>query len=258
MNLIYAEPRSGSTCLFKTLRESYLNPAVNTIGEPYNFEAHNKELSSISHEYNKEKWQWSNAGFDFIFKKHKEKSLIKHLYYTCSQTDNETLLKCASKTIILYRKNQIDRIASSWLSQSYKEARNKNIWSIWHIDNETYNDFCSLRRPPLTDHFIKCQLASIDNKFLPPIKEMTKNSNFSYFLVSYEDLYTDNNKIKEICDYLETELDSDTHNKYFSKKKKMTSIEQKRKLIPNLKEVEKNFNYSFPKWFLNMEKRYEH
>jgi hypothetical protein len=255
MNLIYAEPRSGSTCLFETLRASYFNYPVNTISEPYNFEKHKIEFSDISHEYSKEKWQWSNAGFDFIFRKNKQKSLIKHLYYACSQVDNETLLKHASKTIILYRKNQIDRIASCWLSHSYKEIRNKDFW---HIGGGDYSDFCSFERPPLPNSVIEAQLASIDDKFLPPIKKMYKNPNFSCFLVSYEDLYTDNNKIKEICDYLEITLDNDTYCKYFPKDKKITGIEQKRKLIPNLGELEKTFYYSFPKWFLDMEKSCEH
>lgn len=251
MNLIYAEPRSGSTCLFRTLRESYPDPDYNTIGEPFNFEARCTELSEIANEYNKEKWKWSSAGFDFIFRKHSKKFLIKHLYYSCSQSDNETLLRHASKTIILYRKNQIDRIASSWLSSTYEEIKNKKVWAIWNIDND---DFWSIERPPLTYDFIKSQLDSIDDKFLPPIKEVSKNTDFSYFLVSYEDLYTDKNKIKEICDYLEVKLDTDSCNNYFSKNKKMTNLEQKKKLIPNLQEVEKSFNYSFPAWFLDMEK----
>jgi hypothetical protein len=244
MITIYAQARSGSSNLYRCLAPSF--KTQKTEGEPFNPDEWKQHPEEIKKGFNKEAWKWRDDEFNHIFNKTKDMDLIKHIPDVCTFKQNSKILEGSSKTIFLYRKNQLERIASLWLSSSYKKTNGLDVWGKY--SPQYSENFINENRPPITNSFIKKCFLDFDN-FLEPIK---KNKTPS-MTVSYESLYNNPEKIKQICDFMSIELQQDSHDCFFSKDQKLTNLEQKYRLIPNLSDIEKIFKYDFPDWFLGME-----
>ncbi len=249
MMTIYAQARSGSSGLYRCLAPSF-NPQK-TEGEPFNPDEWKQHPEEIKKEFKKKIWKWGDNGFNHVFNKTKDMDFIKHVPDTCTFKQNCRILESSSKVVFLYRKNQIERIASLWLSYSYKIIMGLDVWAKY--SPEYSERFLDEERPPITNLFIEKCLSDLEN-FLKPMKKNKEENKTPSMIVSYESLYGNPEKIKQICELMNIELQHDSYDSFFSKDQKLTNIEQKKKLIPNLAEIEKDFNYSFPAWFLDMEK----
>jgi len=246
---IYAQARSGSSSLYRCLAPCFNQKK--TEGEPFNPDEWKQHPKEIKKAFNKKIWKWGSDGFNHIFSKTKDMDFIKHVPDVCTFKQNCRILESSSKIVFLYRKNQLERVASLWLSHSYKNIMGLDVWAKYSPEYSEF--FINKKRPPITNFFIEKCLSDLDN-FLEPIKKYKEENKTPSMIVSYESLYSNPEKIKEICELMNIELQHDSYNSFFSKDQKLTNIEQKKKLIPNLQEVEKSFNYSFPAWFLDMEK----
>lgn len=196
---IYAQARSGSTSLYRLIRE-HLDMVYESYDEPFN-DAAIKEFETK----------------DLLFLndlKYKNNVLIKTLHYTKPNGVGENeffekLIKAFDVVIVLIR---VD-ILSQTESYLYKLLSNT---SDWH--EQEYYDMSIISEEQLKDKLLDYSISNRD------IIQTCQRNNIKIF--TYEDLYINKNKknIKEIFNSLKLELNDELYTEWILNKNKKERI----------------------------------
>ena len=196
---IYAQARSGSTSLYRLIRE-HLDMTYESYDEPFN-DAAIKEFQTK----------------DLLFlndMKYKNNVLIKTLHYNTVDGLNDTeffekLLKAFDILIVLIR---VD-ILSQTESYLYKLLSNA---SDWH--EREYYDMNIISEEQLKDKLLDYSISNRD------IINVCEKNNIKIY--TYEDLYINKNKknIKEMFDSLKLELNDELYNEWILNENKKERI----------------------------------
>lgn len=257
--LIFADTRTGSSCLFNIIARSYnnefsQNKNILTMGlaEPFHPKVmsyfYGEEIYNILYptkpEYEGEPRKWKDEGrllkegretINYIFNKSFEISHgIKHIWSHLYQKDNFWLLKNAIdnnyKIIFLHRNNVVRKCLSHILCEQ------TNVWRI-----QERND----------PQFKEVDLNRLDLLIKLYVKERAEYQNFlskcDHYSLAQEDMFSGENHkqkmeiIRDIIKYCEIKKENIAHEICKEKLSPKMEMNPNRilKLVPNFKEIKK-------------------
>ena len=221
MNLIFCPyGRCGSTVLCTAIKDSCLSyDQTKVIYEPF---------TQFSDCHDLQKLENSKSKIDIISEKI---NVVKHIVHGHATEElHKYIISKSSKILFLYRENIFDQYVSFFMSIT-NPKKIFNIHRNHSIDKDDIESFYNQERPAIQ---IKEAIKDVKDIICLVKKWHSYIENFDNVItMSYENLYSDTNNFKKICNFFNLDLLNNDYMDILSKNNKMNNEETYTKVIPN-------------------------